>query len=113
MRVGAPTRRVTPAHPFSQVDAPDPAALLFRYPRFAPCSRSHPQPSDPFERDALQVDAHGLRMAIQLSGDLVGRFACPTLDHHLGVKFPISRRVMAPSQLAHQAFLLLILCRSR
>src|SRR3989442_7070554 len=52
-------------------------------------------------------------MATQLGGDLVGRLACPARQHHLGVKFPISGCMMAPGQLAHHAFLLLILRLSR
>src|SRR5947208_4676029 len=49
----------------------------------------------------------------QLGGDLIGRLASPAREHHLGVKFPISGRVMALGQLAHHAFFLHILRRSR
>src|SRR2546425_838025 len=59
------------------------------------------------------MDAHRLRMATQLSRDLVGRLASPACEHHLGMKFPISGRVVAPGQLAHQAFFLRILRCSR
>src|SRR6266851_6937811 len=59
------------------------------------------------------MDTHRLRMATQFGGDLVGRLADPAQKDHLGVTFPISGRVMAPGQLAHQAFFLLILRRSR
>src|SRR5258708_424878 len=59
------------------------------------------------------MDAHRLRMATQFGSDLVGRLASPAQKYHLGVKFPISGRVMALGQLAHQAFFLLILRRSR
>jgi hypothetical protein len=59
------------------------------------------------------MDAHRLRMAAQFGGDLVGCLACPAQQHHLGVKFPISGRVMALGQLVHHAFFLLILRCSR
>src|SRR5947208_13056832 len=59
------------------------------------------------------MDTHRLRMAIQFSGDLVGHFPCPTQQHHLGMEFPIGRRVMAPGQLTHLALLLRILRCSR
>jgi hypothetical protein len=52
-------------------------------------------------------------MATQFGGDLVGCLACPAQLHHLRVEFPISWRVMAPSQLPHLALLLRILRRSR
>ena len=41
------------------------------------------------------------------------RFASPAQQHHLGVNFPISRRVMAPGQFAYLSFFLRILRRSR
>src|SRR5713226_3107102 len=40
------------------------------------------------------------------------RLACPTLDHHLGVKLPIGGGMMAPGQFADLAFFLFILRRS-
>jgi len=72
-----------------------------------------PSKAGPLGIEAHQVDAHRLRMAAQLGGDLIGRLASPAREHHLGVKFPISGRVMALGQLAHHAFFLHILRRSR
>jgi len=48
-------------------------------------------------------------MTIQLACDLIGRFACPTLDDHLGVNLPIGWRMMASGQFAYLALLLFIL----
>src|SRR5438105_4961812 len=60
----------------------------------------------PSKAGPLGIEAHHLRMAAQLGGDLIGRLASPAREHHLGVKFPISGRVMALGQLAHHAFFL-------
>src|SRR5258708_3112208 len=58
------------------------------------------------------MDAHRLGMAVQLGCDLIGRLACPALDDQLGMKLPISWRMMAVCELAHLAFFLPILRRS-
>src|SRR6266568_4694950 len=106
LRLQVPRRRLLD-------EGENPAALPFRQPGLASRSWPHPQASDPFEREALQMDADRLRMAIQLGRDLVGRLACPAQEHHLGVTFPISGRVMASSQPTHLALFLRILRRSR
>src|SRR5690348_127512 len=59
------------------------------------------------------MDADRLRMAVQFSGDLIGRFPRPAQQHHLRMHFPISGCVMAPSQFTYLALLLRILRRSR
>src|SRR5258708_25114679 len=91
----------------------NPAALPFRQPGLVSRSWPHPQASNPLEGEPLQMDAYCLRMATQLGGDLVGRLACPAQQHHLGVTFPISGRVMASSQPTHLALFLRIFRRSR
>jgi hypothetical protein len=51
-------------------------------------------------------------MTIQFGCDLLGRLACPALEHHLGMKFPIGWRMVALRQFADLALFLLILRRS-
>ena len=56
-----------------------------------------------------KVDAHRFGMTLQLDRDLIGRLACPALDHQLGMNPPIGWRMMARGQFAYLALLLFIL----
>jgi len=59
------------------------------------------------------MNTNRLRMAFQISRNLLGRLADPACHHHLGMELPIRRGVMALGQFTHCPFFLLVLSFSR
>src|SRR5260221_7902671 len=62
----------------------DGAALAFGQPRFSSSSRRILQPVDAQRIETRHTLANRLRMAHQLNGYVLGRFAFPTRHHHAG-----------------------------
>jgi hypothetical protein len=58
------------------------------------------------------MDTHCFGRAVQLSRDLLGYLAGPTLQRHLGMNLPIGWGMIAPGQFADLALFLFILCCS-
>src|SRR5260370_24391563 len=70
-----------------------------------------PSPSIRLCIEAGQMDTHRFGMAVQLSRDLLGWLAGPTLQHHLGMNLPIGWGMIAPGQFTDLALFFFILVR--